>query len=283
MKKLLLSLSIICCSFALMAQSETTLTIKPASTQVISKHIYGHFSEHLGRCIYDGFWVDENSTIPNKGRIRLDIVDALKKIKIPNLRWPGGCFADEYHWRDGIGPRNQRPKMINTNWGGVTEDNSFGTHEFLELCEMLGTEPYIAGNVGSGTVEEMAKWVEYLNFDGVSPMTAIRKENGRDKPWKVAFWGVGNESWGCGGNMTAQYYSDLYRRYATYARDYPGAPLKKIAAGANADDYKWTETCMKNMGRQMWGLTLHYYTLPTGKWNIKGSATQFDEAQYFTT
>ncbi|TKC10473.1 alpha-N-arabinofuranosidase [Pedobacter polaris] len=283
MKKLLLSISIICSAFVLNAQTETSLTIKAANNQIISKHIYGHFSEHLGRCIYDGFWVDENSTIPNKGRIRLDIVEALKKIKIPNLRWPGGCFADEYHWRDGIGPRNLRPKMVNTNWGGVTEDNSFGTHEFLELCEMLQTEPYIAGNVGSGTVEEMAKWVEYLNFDGVSPMTAIRKENGREKPWKVAFWGVGNESWGCGGNMTAQYYSDLYRRYATYARDYPGAPLKKIAAGANSDDYKWTETCMKNMGRQMWGLTLHYYTIPTGKWNAKGSATNFDENQYFTT
>lgn len=184
------------------AQHETTITIKPANNQVISKHIYGHFSEHLGRCIYDGFWVDENSTIPNTGRIRLDVVEALKRINIPNLRWPGGCFADEYHWRDGIGPRNQRPKMVNTNWGGVTEDNSFGTHEFLELCDMLNTAPYVAGNVGSGTVEEMAKWVEYLNFDRVSPMTAIRAQNGRDKPWKVSFWGVGNESWGCGGNMT---------------------------------------------------------------------------------
>jgi len=265
------------------AQQETLLSIKPAHTQIISKHIYGHFSEHLGRCIYDGFWVDENSSIPNKGRIRLDVVDALKKIKIPNLRWPGGCFADEYHWRDGIGPRKDRPKMVNTNWGGVTEDNSFGTHEFLELCDMLQTEPYIAGNVGSGTVEEMAKWVEYLNFDGVSPMTAIRAQNGREKPWKVSFWGVGNESWGCGGNMTPAYYSDLYRRYATYARDYAGAPLKRIASGANAEDYNWTETCMKNIGTRMWGLTLHYYTLPTGNWSAKGSATKFDEEQYFNT
>jgi alpha-L-arabinofuranosidase len=211
-------------------------------------------------------------------------VEALKRINIPNLRWPGGCFADEYHWRDGIGPRNQRPKMVNTNWGGVTEDNSFGTHEFLELCEMLKTEPYIAGNVGSGTVEEMAKWVEYLNFDGVSPMTSIRTQNGREKPWKVTFWGVGNESWGCGGNMTAAYYSDNYRRYATYARDYEGAPLKRIAAGANSADYNWTETCMKNIGpNRMWGLTLHHYTLPTGNWNAKGSATKFDEEQYFST
>ncbi|WP_231425150.1 alpha-N-arabinofuranosidase [Pedobacter sp. Leaf250] len=284
MKKLILSAAILCNAIFANAQSETLLTIKPTSDQVVSKHIYGHFSEHLGRCIYDGFWVDENSTIPNKGRIRLDLVNALKKINVPNLRWPGGCFADEYHWRDGIGPRNERPKMVNTNWGGVTEDNSFGTHEFLELCKMLNCEPYIAGNVGSGTVEEMAKWVEYLNFDGVSPMTAIRKQNGMDKPWKVSFWGVGNESWGCGGNMTAAYYSDLYRRYATYARDYPGAPLKRIASGANAEDYNWTETCMKNIGAgRMWGLTLHYYTIPTGKWTVKGSATKFDEEQYFNT
>jgi len=283
MKYYLLFIALFCSMLSSKAQTDVQLIIKPAGQQVISKHIYGHFSEHLGRCIYDGFWVDENSDIPNKGRIRLDIVEALKKIKIPNLRWPGGCFADEYHWRDGIGPRTQRPKMVNTNWGGVTEDNSFGTHEFLELCSMLNCEPYIAGNVGSGTVEEMAKWIEYLNFDGESPMTAIRKQNGRDKPWKVAFWGVGNESWGCGGNMTPQYYSDLYKRYATYARNYAGAPLKKIASGANSEDYNWTETCMKNIGKQMWGLTLHYYTLPTGKWNAKGSATNFDESQYFNT
>jgi alpha-N-arabinofuranosidase len=283
MKSLRFTLLSLLIPFISNAQNTTQLNIKPADKQVISKHIYGHFAEHLGRCIYDGFWVDENSTIPNKGRIRLDIVEALKKIKIPNLRWPGGCFADEYHWRDGIGSRNQRPKMVNTNWGGVTEDNSFGTHEFLELCEMLKTEPYIAGNVGSGTVEEMAKWVEYLNFDGVSPMATLRKENGREKPWKVSFWGVGNESWGCGGNMTAQYYSDLYKRYATYARNYEGAPLKRIASGANSEDYNWTETCMKNIGNNMWGLTLHYYTLPTGDWKDKGSATAFDETQYFNT
>jgi len=282
MKKLLLFI-ITCLTFRATAQTDVKLTIQKANEQVISKHIYGHFSEHLGRCIYDGFWVDENSPIPNKGRIRLDVVDALKKINIPNLRWPGGCFADEYHWRDGIGPRNQRPKMVNTNWGGVTEDNSFGTHEFLDLCDMLKCEPYIAGNVGSGTVEEMAKWVEYLNFDGVSPMATIRAQNGRKLPWKVTFWGVGNESWGCGGNMTPDYYSDLYKRYATYARDYPGSPLKRIASGANGDDYNWTETSMKKIGTGMWGLTLHYYTIPTGNWGAKGSATNFNEEQYFNT
>jgi alpha-N-arabinofuranosidase len=270
---------------SLKAQNQLTIDLNTNDAKtVISKHIYGHFSEHLGRCIYDGFWVDSNLNVPKKDRIRLDIVDALKKIKIPNLRWPGGCFADEYHWRDGIGPRAKRPKMVNTNWGGVVEDNSFGTHEFLELCGLLGAEPYIAGNVGSGTVEEMAKWVEYLNFDGISPLANLRKENGRDKPWKVSFWGVGNESWGCGGNMTPEFYADQYRRYATYARNYPGAPLKKIASGANSWDTHWTDVLMKNIPLQeMWGISLHYYTLPTGDWGKKGSATLFGEEQYFNT
>ncbi len=253
-------------------------------TTTISKHIYGHFSEHLGRCIYDGFWVDENSPIKNQGRIRLDIVEALKKIQIPNLRWPGGCFADEYHWRDGIGVRAQRPKMINTNWGNVTEDNSFGTHEFLELCSMLNCEPYITGNLGSGTIDEMSKWVEYLNFDGLSPMTTIRKQNGRDKPWGVKFWGVGNESWGCGGNMTADHYADEYKRYATFVKNYPNARVNKIAAGPNGGDYNWTESMMKNVGAgQMWGIALHHYTIPTGSWGNKGSATSFTDTEYFTT
>ncbi len=267
------------------AQS-TTLQIDGADPKnTISRHIYGHFAEHLGRCIYDGFWVGDSIKVPKKDRIRLDVVDALKKIKIPNLRWPGGCFADEYHWRDGIGPRKQRPKMVNTNWGGITEDNSFGTHEFMELCSLLETEPYIAGNVGSGTVEEMAKWVEYFNAGGESSMAALRKQNGRAEPWKVSFWGVGNESWGCGGNMTPDYYADLYKRYATYARNYQGAPLRKIASGANAGDYNWTEVMMKNVPRnQMWGITLHYYTLPTGNWRgSKGSATVFNEKEYFNT
>jgi alpha-N-arabinofuranosidase len=266
------------------SQISATMSIDGSNPKtIISRHIYGHFSEHLGRCIYDGFWVGDSIKVQKKDRIRLDIVDALKKIKVPNLRWPGGCFADEYHWRDGIGPRNQRPKMVNTNWGGVSEDNSFGTHEFLELCELIGCEPYIAGNVGSGTVEEMAKWVEYLNSDAISTVTDIRKQNGRDKPWRVKFWGVGNESWGCGGNMTPDFYADEYKRFATYARNYHDAPLYRIASGANSSDYNWTETLMKNAGNRMWGLTLHHYTLPSGNWSKKGSATSFDEKEYFNT
>lgn len=267
------------------AQSPVAVLVDGVNPQAtISRHIYGHFSEHLGRCIYDGFWVSDTSSLKKKDRIRLDIVDALKKIKVPNLRWPGGCFADEYHWRDGIGPRTQRPYMVNTNWGGVSEDNSFGTHEFLELCSLLECEPYIAGNVGSGTVEEMAKWVEYLNSDAKSTMTDLRKENGRATPWNVKFWGVGNESWGCGGEMTAEYYADQYKRYAVYCRNYNNNRLLKIASGANSGDYNWTETLMKNVGpNRMWGVTLHYYTIPTGSWSKKGSATAFDEKEYFTT
>lgn len=266
------------------AQDTAVISIQNNAKWTISRHIYGHFSEHLGHCIYGGYWVDSSLPVAKKDRIRLDIVEALKKIKVPNLRWPGGCFADEYHWRDGIGPRNQRPKMVNTNWGGVTEDNSFGTHEYLELCSLIGCEPFIAGNVGSGTVEEMSKWIEYLNFNGESPMTKIRKENGRDEPWRVTFWGVGNETWGCGGNMTPDFYSDQYKRFASFAKNYPGAPLKKIVSGASDADYNWTETCMKKIPLwMMWGIGLHYYTVPTGHWDKKGSATSFDEPEYFNT
>lgn len=250
-------------------------------TEIISRHIYGHFSEHLGHCIYGGYWVGENADIPNTRGIRNDVVEALKKTQIPNLRWPGGCFADEYHWMDGIGPRENRPKMVNTHWGGVTEDNSFGTHEFLDLCEQLGAEPVICGNVGSGSVEEMSKWVEYINFDGVSPMADLRRKNGREKPWNVKYWGVGNENWGCGGNMTAEFYADQFRRYATYTRNYGSNRLMKIAGGANSTDYNWTEVLMQNIPHSMmWGLSLHYYTT---NWNNKGSATKFGEKEYFET
>ncbi len=250
--------------------------------ETINRHIYGHFSEHLGTCIYGGYWVGEDSDIPNTRGIRNDVVEALKKLNIPNLRWPGGCFADEYHWRDGIGPRENRPKMINTHWGGVTEDNSFGTHEFMDLCEQLGTEPYVCGNVGSGTVEEMSKWVEYFNFDGVSPMAEMREENGREDAWNVKYWAVGNENWGCGGNMTAEFYADQYKRYAVFCRNYGDNKLMKVAGGPAGSDYHWTEVLMKNISpRDMWGLSLHYYTTT---WDgSKGSATEFDEDGYFIT
>ncbi|MFB5066412.1 MAG: alpha-N-arabinofuranosidase [Candidatus Wallacebacter cryptica] len=248
----------------------------------INRNIYGHFSEHLGRCIYEGIWVGEDSPIPNTKGIRNDVIEALRQLQIPVLRWPGGCFADEYHWKDGIGPRDQRPEMINNHWGGVVENNHFGTHEFMLLCELIGAEPYICGNVGSGSVHEMEQWVEYMTFDGESPMANLRRENGRDEPWKLPYFGVGNENWGCGGNMRPEYYADLYRRYATYVRNYRGNNIYKIACGANGHDFRWTEVMMREAGRMMNGLSLHYYTVP-GTWGDKGSATDFDHKEWFVT
>lgn len=249
----------------------------------INRNIYGHFAEHLGRGIYEGIWVGEDSTIPNTNGIRNDIVEALKKINIPVLRWPGGCFADEYHWKDGIGPRSGRKRMVNTHWGGTVENNHFGTHEFMMLCEMLDCEPYICGNVGSGTVQEMSEWVEYMTFEGESPMTDWRKENGREEPWSLTYFGVGNESWGCGGNMSPEYYADLYRRFQTYVRNYGENKIYKIAGGANIDDYNWTDVLMKNAGHLMDGLSLHYYTIPGDFWKGKGSATNFTEDEWEIT
>jgi alpha-N-arabinofuranosidase len=249
----------------------------------INKEIYGHFSEHLGRCIYEGLYVGENSKIPNTNGMRNDVVQALKEMKIPVLRWPGGCFADEYHWKDGIGPKENRKKMINTHWGGVVEDNSFGTHEFMELCRQLECEPYINGNVGSGTVQEMSEWVEYLTFDGVSPMADLRTKNGHEKPWKVKYFGVGNENWGCGGNMTPEFYANMYRRYQTYCRNYGDNKLFKVACGPNVDDYNWTEGVMKVAANFMDGLSLHYYTIPGEFWTVKGAATGFDEKDWYLT
>lgn len=244
----------------------------------INKNIYGHFAEHLGRCFYGGFWVGEDSDIPNIRGIRTDIVEALKKIEIPVLRWPGGCFADEYHWKDGVGPKEERPKMVNTHWGMVTENNHFGTHEFMDLCEQLDCEPYICGNVGSGSVREMQEWVEYMTFDGDTPMAEWRRENGKEEPWKVKFWGVGNESWGCGGNMTPEYYADLYLRYSTYLRNFSGNQLFKIACGSYGHRYNWTEVLMEKARRHMNGLSLHYYC---GTGNDSRSATEFEEDDWF--
>jgi len=245
---------------------------------VISRHIYGHFAEHLGRCIYEGIWVGEDSPIPHTRGIRNDVVQALRAINIPVLRWPGGCFADEYHWKDGVGPRVTRPSMVNTHWGGVSENNHFGTHEFFDLCDQLGCAPYICGNVGSGSVQEMQQWVEYATLDGKSPMADWRRTNGREQPWALPFFGVGNENWGCGGNMRAEYYADQYRRYQTYVRNFGAAPIYKIACGANGGDYHWTDVLMREAGAYMHGLSLHYYC---GSGRVSRSATQFDEVDWF--
>lgn len=259
----------------------------------INPETQGHFSEHLGRCIYEGIYVGENSDIPNKNGMRTDVVEALKEMKLPVLRWPGGCFADEYHWMDGIGDKASRKKMINTNWGGVVEDNSFGTHEYMELCEQLGCKTYVNGNVGSGTVREMSEWVEYMTFSGVSPMADLRKKNGREEPWTVDYFGIGNESWGCGGNMLPEYYADLFRHYQTFVRNYnPEKKIKKIAVGPSDKNYNWTEVllnkCFQGEGQfpqnygYMNGLSLHYYTLPYD-WSKKGAATGFNEKEWYMT
>ncbi|MDS9996558.1 alpha-N-arabinofuranosidase [Bacillus atrophaeus] len=246
----------------------------------INKNIYGQFAEHLGRGIYEGIWVGKDSEIPHVNGVRKDVLEALKRLQIPVLRWPGGCFADEYHWANGVGDRKS---MLNTHWGGTIESNEFGTHEFMMLCDMLECEPYICGNVGSGTVQEMSEWVEYMTFEGGTPMSDWRKQNGREDPWKLTYFGVGNENWGCGGNMHPEYYADLYRRFQTYVRNYSGNEIYKIAGGANVDDFKWTEVLMSKAGNLMDGLSLHYYTIPGDFWKGKGSATEFTEDEWFIT
>jgi alpha-N-arabinofuranosidase len=278
-----------------MAKITIDTKIGASEQNKISKHIYGHFAEHLGRCIYEGIWVGEDSSIPNTNGIRNDIVEALKEINIPNLRWPGGCFADEYHWKDGIGPRENRPKRINTHWGGVIENNHFGTHEFFDLCRQLECEPYICGNVGSGTIEEMSHWIEYITFEGDSTLADLRRKNGRNKPWRIKYWGVGNENWGCGGHMTAEYYSDLFLRYSTYCKNFSGNQLYKIACGPVGEfplDWvlQWVETVMKKKSIVMLfnplihGLSLHYYTRvgaePATVMNEKRWAVAMERALY---
>ena len=251
----------------------------------ISKYLYGQFSEHLGRGIYEGIYVGENSDIPNVNGMRTDVVSALKDIHVPVLRWPGGLFADTYNWRDGIGPKNQRKKIVNTNWGNVTEDNSFGTHEYFELLDQIGAEPYIAVNMGSGSIREMAEWVEYVTMPGQSPMADLRRKNGRQEPWKLRFLGIGNEAWGGGGQMRPEFYSDLYRRYQSFVPQYDDAPMYKVACGPSEDDYEWTDKVMQIAGPFLDGLSLHYYTLPAGEdWqSSKTSATGFSEELWWRT
>lgn len=270
------------CATSAIAQKVAISVTPQADAPQISRHIYGHFAEHLGRCIYGGFYVGEDSEIPNTAGVRNDVVAALKDLQIPNLRWPGGCFADTYHWKDGIGPKEDRPSILNIWWGNVKEDNSFGTNEFLNMCELLGTEPYLSANVGSGTPQEFADWIKYTNHPaGSSPMPDLRQENGREEPWKVKFWGVGNEAWGCGGNMRPEYYADLYRRFATFATDWNNSDgLVRIASGASSSDYNWTEVLMKNIPFQLIeAIALHHYSVID--WGNKGPASEFSTEQYF--
>jgi alpha-N-arabinofuranosidase len=287
MKKLLLLGSLLACWTSLaigQAGTPATMTLKAdQSGPVINRAIYGQFAEHLGHCIYEGIWVGPDSKIPNTRGIRNDVVAALRELHVPFVRWPGGCFADEYHWKDGIGPREKRPSVFNSHWGGVVENNAFGTHEFFDFVEQVGCDAYVSANVGSGTVQEMMEWVEYISSPADSPMANLRRQNGRQEPWKLKYLGVGNESWGCGGNMRPEFYADQYRRYNTFAKNYTADKVQRIACGSSGDDYNWTDKLMESAGKQMNGLSLHYYTLPTGNWKAKGSATDFDEAAWHQT
>ena len=266
--------------------AQNKIVLDPSKAKdTINKNIYGHFAEHLGHCIYGGFYVgDNNKKIPNKDGIRLDIIEALKKLKIPILRWPGGCFADNYHWKDGIGPKSQRKPTENFSWGGVREDNSFGTNEFLEMCELMGAEPYLAVNVGGGTVQEASDWVKYVNHkNGTGYLTDLREQSGRKTPWNVKYWGIGNESWDCGGHMTPEYYANLYKQYVTFMTSYSNTEkLFRVAVGPGGPNFEWTDAVMKNIPvRLIDGLSMHHYSVIN--WNNKGSATNFSEDEYFHT
>ena len=281
------AIALLCCTAmpALTVSAQTTAPTavlradKPGAK--IDRRIFSQFAEHLGTGIYGGIWVGPNSKIPNTRGYRNDVIAALKDLKVPVVRWPGGCFADEYHWREGIGARNQRPVKVNTHWGGVTEDNAFGTHEFMDFAELIGAEAYVSGNVGNGTPQEMAEWVEYMTAPA-GTLADLRAKNGRKAPWKLPYFGLGNELWGCGGSMRPEYAADLTRRYSTFVKVPEGVKVQKIASGANSVDYNWTEVMMRDAGKLFDGIGVHYYTVP-GSWGKKGSATQFDEEEYART
>lgn len=278
----------------------TNLTIDTRSKETrINKELYGIFIEHVGTCIYDGIWVGENSEIPNIRGIRKDVVEALKNINVPVIRWPGGCIADIYHWKNGIGPRNKRPSVANTCWGNVVEGNQFGTHEFLDLCEQVGAEPYLSANIGSASPDELYDWLEYMTYDGESTLTRMRMANGRMKPWKIKYIGIGNESWECGGYMSPKYYCDVFRRYQTFARNFGGekhwhverkmgSQLYKIACGPapymlpRGADFTWADTVMCELKEYMDGMSLHHYIF-LGEPPHSDSATDFTQSQWSQT
>ncbi|HZL34264.1 MAG TPA: alpha-L-arabinofuranosidase C-terminal domain-containing protein [Tepidisphaeraceae bacterium] len=259
--------------------SASTITIcLNEPTGIIRPELHGQFAEHLGACIDGGLWVGEESRIPNLGGLRTDVLEALRKLRPPVLRWPGGCFADDYHWEDGIGPRRERPRRVNLWWGQGIEDNHFGTHEFIHLCRYLGAKPYLAGNVGSGTVREMRDWMEYCNYAGDSTLARRRGLNGSPLPFGVSYWGVGNENWGCGGNFCPEDYAAEYKRHATYLRDLSGANLFLIACGPDGNNADWTRRFFSKLGGfpRIYGYAAHYYCGTAGP-----SAIQFDTNQWY--
>jgi len=283
--KALAAIGLLCATTQLSAKTlKVDIAIDANQTgAVINKDIYGQFAEHLGRGIYEGVWVGEDSAIPNTRGFRTDVLEALRDIKVPLVRWPGGCFADEYHWREGIGPRQDRPVKVNTHWGGVEEPNSFGTHEFFEFVELLGADAYVNGNLGSGSVREMAEWVEYMTGEKGSTLANERRANGREEPFKIAYFGIGNEAWGCGGNMRPEYYADLYNQYATFLKTPEGKKPKFVASGGHTEDTTWTDVLSKNIDSNIDGISYHFYTLPNSDWDHKGRAIKFTEQEWFDT
>jgi alpha-N-arabinofuranosidase len=283
---LLLCLSL--CLLASTTHAETRIRVqsdKPGPT--IHKNVYGQFAEHLGSGIYGGIWVGEKSSIPNTRGFRTDVLSALKDLHVPVVRWPGGCYADQYHWRDGIGPQNRRKKTVNAAWGGVVEDNTFGTHEFFDLVEMIGADAYVGVNVGTGSPREMVEWIEYMTSTSKGALAAMRRRNGRNEPWRVHYLGIGNEMWGCGGSMSAEHYTSLYKHYATFIKTPDDNRPIIVASGGHDEMTNWTETLLKNV-EESWtlridGIAHHYYTLPTGKWDRKGAALGFPEQEWFST
>lgn len=284
-----LAMAIFTCGISSLTLADSSVDIDVKNEiGTIRPEVYGQFAEHLGRGIYEGIWVGENSSIPNEDGYRSDVLAALKHLKVPVVRWPGGCFADEYNWRDGVGPREERPVRINNLWGGVEEDNSFGTHEFFNFAEKIGAKVYLAANVGSGTPREMMQWIEYISSDKNGSLANERRSNGRDEPWKIDFIGIGNESWGCGGNMTPEYFIGLYNQFATFARRPGVAHSTLVASGGQGDQTIWTDVISKNViggwvgGTD--GISHHFYTRPTDRWDDnKGDATGFAENEWFST
>lgn len=263
----------------------THVTLNPADTiAVINPNIYGHFAEHLGRCIYDGIWVGEESPIPNIHGFRVDVIEALRQMKVPVIRWPGGCFADDYHWQDGIGPRDRRPRRINIHWGEVVETNAVGTVEFAHFCRLVGAEPYFCGNVGSGTPRELRDWIEYCNFPDSSSSGSMwaqqRAADGSPSPLDVLYWGVGNENWGCGGNFSPEDYCTEFRRFASFIRGF-GKKLNVIACGPANNDVEWTDRFLRKLNKDYWpfnnidGFAAHYYC------GTAGTATQYTEEEWY--
>jgi len=255
----------------------------------IDRNIFGQFAEHLGHGVYEGIWVGPDSTIPNTRGIRNDVVAALKALKVPNVRWPGGCFADEYHWRKGIGP--QRTVTLNPNWGGVIEPNTFGTHEFMDFLDQIGAQAYVSVNVGSGTPQEAAEWLEYMTTAQPTTLAKERASNGHPAPYNVALLGIGNESWDCGGNMTPDYYLSQLKIYSRFVRNFNPAQqdkqqMLKIAVGPGGTEPRWTdwtETIMKAYQHHQWswdmnGLSMHNYTV--GHWPPSFASVGFGETEY---